>query len=252
MISFKDKVVWVTGNITGIGRETTLMFAELGAKVIVHGFNNEEQSNELFEKLSNSGADVIQVEGDVTKKQDIEQIVEEIKNQYGRIDILVNNVGGFVKKGSLETIEENDWDQIMDVNLKSVFLVTQSALPLMKLNGGKIVNFVSGVARNGGNKDNFAYTAAKGGVASLTRALAKQLIDYNIIVNAVAPGLVDTPFHTAEGNGGNNYDTILSKIPMKRVGEAKDLANVVIFLASHLSDYMLGEIIEVSGGRRLT
>lgn len=252
MLSFKDKVVWVTGNVTGIGKATTLLFAELGAKVIVHEYNNADLADELEAELKGKGAEVLRVEGDVTDKLQVEEVVNQIKDHYGHIDVLVNNVGGLVKKGKLEELQEEDWDRVMDVNLKSVFLVTQAALPLLKEKGAKVVNFVSNVERHGGTLDTFAYTAAKGGVAALTRALAKQLIQYNISVNGVAPGLVDTPFHNVEGNTRDNFNSIFSKIPMKRDGSPEELAKVVLFLASDMSSYMLGEILEVSGGRRLS
>ncbi|WP_066304130.1 SDR family NAD(P)-dependent oxidoreductase [Bacillus sp. FJAT-29814] len=252
MLSFKNKVVWVTGSTTGIGKATIQAFAKLGANVVIHGFNDRKNGEDIAVQLEDAGTRVLLVDGDVTVKRDVEEIVGMIKDKFGRIDILVNNVGAFIKKANIEELEEEDWDRIMDVNLKSVFLVTKAALPLLKTGeNSRIINITSGVVRTGGTKLDLAYTAAKGGVDAMTRALAKKLIDYNIQVNGVAPGLIDTPFHNSEVPL-STHEGILKNIPMQRAGLPEDIAGAVLFLASEHANYITGEIIEVSGGRRIS
>lgn len=252
MYSFENKVVWVTGSTSGIGRKTALEFAERGANVIIHGFNDRENGVELLQQLKELGSDAFFVDADVAIKKDVDAAVEQIKNKYGKLDVLVNNVGAAIIAGSFEEITESQWDRVIDVNLKSVFLVTQAALPLLKgEENTRIINTSSGVVRTGGTTLDLAYTAAKGGVSAITRALAKQLIKYNIQVNGVAPGLIDTPFHTSDAPL-ETHQGIIGRIPMKRAGKPEDIAGAIMFLASDHANYITGEIIEVTGGRRVS
>lgn len=252
MFSFRGKVAWITGSSTGIGHAIAHQFLEHGAKVVFHGYEKTKQDEELMLELIQKGHDVLFVEGDVTNKQKVQEMVKQIELKFGKLDILVNNVGAFVKKARIEDIEEEIWDRAIDVNLKSTFLVTTAALPLMKQQEeGRIINITSAVARTGGTKEGAAYTAAKGGVTSFTYSLAKQLVEYNILVNGVSPGLIDTPFHTTEAPL-NTYTNLINQIPLKRAGEPEEIAGAVLFLASKYASYIVGEIIEVSGGRKLS
>lgn len=252
MYTFENKVVWITGSTTGIGRMTALGFAERGADVIIHGYNDKENGEKLLKELKEIGSDALLVDGDVSKQDQVNAIAEQVKEKYGKLDVLVNNVGAAITTDSIEEMEEETWDLVVDVNLKSVFLVTKAALPLLKGdNNTRIVNITSAVERTGGTMKDLAYTAAKGGVSAITRALAKQLVSYNIQVNAVAPGLIDTPFHMSDAPL-DGYDWIINKIPLKKAGQAEDIAGAVMFLASDHANYIAGEIIEVSGGRRIS
>lgn len=251
MFTFNGKVVWVTGSVTGIGRAMALEFAKHGADVVIHNFDRKEEALELLGQLESEGTNVLLVEGDVTDKIQVEQMVEQIKARFGRLDILVNNVGASPYKVPFEELEEEIWDEMINLNLKSVYLVTRAAIPLIKAGDkGKIVNVCSSVVRNGGIIGGLAYTTAKGGVEALTRALAKQFAQNNILVNGVAPGLVDTPFHKTKIE--ETHPQLIDKIPLKRMGRPYDLAGATLFLASDYSDYITGEIIEVSGGTKLS
>jgi 3-oxoacyl-[acyl-carrier protein] reductase len=175
----------------------------------------------------------------------------EIQSHFQRIDVLVNNAGTLVRRARLEELDEALWDRVMDVNLKSVFLVTQAVVPIMKAQGGgRIVNISSIAARNGGGPGGIAYACSKGGVSTLTRALAKELAEYNIFVNAVAPGVITTPFHDKFSSPEILRD--VSGIPLKRVGSPEDVTGAVLFLASEYASYATGEIIEINGGQLMS
>lgn len=252
MYSFKDKIVWVTGSTTGIGKETIINFAERGANVIIHGYNDAENAQQVKDEVEKLGSDCLLVDGDVSNKVEVDEIVAQIKEKYGKLDVLVNNVGASITTAPIEELEEEVWDKVVNINLKSVYLVVKAALPLLKGDENtRIINITSAVERTGGTMKDLAYTAAKGGVSAISRALAKQLIQYNIQVNAVAPGLIDTPFHKMDAPL-DSYDWIINRIPMKKSGVAGDISGAVMFLASEHANYVLGEIIEVSGGRRIS
>jgi 3-oxoacyl-[acyl-carrier protein] reductase len=175
-------------------------------------------------------------------------MVAEIEGKFGRVDVLVNNAGSFVERRTFEEMTEDLWDRIMAVNLKSVYLVSQAVLPLMKRQGGgRIVNITSIAARNGGSADSIAYSAAKGGVSTLTRGMAKSFAGDNILVNAVAPGRIDTPLHDVF-TPDEKREQAAQGIPLKREGTPEEVAAAVVFLASPKASYLLGEVIEVNGG----
>lgn len=250
MFDFKDKVVWVTGSATGIGRAIALKFAQYGASVVVHNFNQRVEAEKIVSQVESKGGTALLVEGDVTKKQDVEAIVKQVESKFGRLDIVVNNVGASPFKERFENLKEEQWDQMIDVNLKSTYLVTRAAHTMVKKQKGTIINICSSVVRSGGVLGGSPYTAAKGGVEALTRALAKEFASSGIRVNGVAPGLVNSSFH--EINVGEKYPELINKIPLKRVGQSEDLAGPVLFLASSHADYITGEVIEVSGGAQLS
>ncbi len=250
MFTYEKKVVWVTGSVTGIGKAIAYQFAKHGADVVIHNFDRRHEAEEIVADLKAKGTNALLVEGDVTNKVDIEANVKAIQQYFGQLDVLVNNVGASPFKLSFEELDEEKWDQMMNLNLKSIYMVTRAALPLIKASKGKIVNTCSSVVRTGGIIGGSPYTAAKGGVEALTRAMAKEFAGSGVRVNGVAPGLVDTPFH--EVNVGEKYPQLINQIPLKRVGKPEDLAGAVLFLASDYADYITGEIIEVSGGARLS
>lgn len=252
MDSFKGQVVWITGSSTGIGRSAALEFSNNGADVIVHANSNIDQAQSLVEEIQSKGNRAFFVHGDVSNKENVESMVQQIDQEFGRIDILVNNAGALIKRARLEDLEEELWDQIIDVNLKSVYLVTKAVLPLMKKQGkGRIINITSIAAKNGGGAGSIAYAASKGGVSTLTKGLAKDLIEYNILVNAVAPGVITTPFH-------DKYSTLeqranaVEQIPMGREGTPEETVGSILFLASKYANYITGEIIEVNGGQLMS
>ncbi len=249
MYSFNGQVVWVTGSSTGIGRAAAVGFAEHGADVVVHCNSSEKEAQEVVQEIEEMGRKALLVKGDVSNKNEVETMVEQIKETFGRIDVLVNNAGSMVKRARLEELDEDLFDRIMAVNLKSVYLVTKAVFPLMKAQGkGRIINVTSVAARNGGGYGSIAYAASKGGVSTMTRGLAKDLVEYNILVNGIAPGIITTPFHD-RFSPGPIREKQLASIPLGREGTPEETIGAALFLASSYADYLTGEIIEVNGGQ---
>jgi len=252
MYTFEGQVVWVTGSSTGIGRAAALAFAKQGADLVVHCHNSRLEAETLVQEIEQIGRKVLLVQGDVADRQQVEQMVAQITQVYGRLDILMNNAGSMVKRAILEDLDEELWDRVMDVNLKSVYLVTKAVLPLMKKQGkGKIINVTSVAARNGGGYGALAYAAAKGGVSTLTRGLAKELAPFHILVNAISPGVITTPFHD-RFTSPEVRKSAISQIPLGREGTTDETIGSALFLASSYADYITGEIIEINGGQLMS
>ncbi|MCZ8515476.1 3-oxoacyl-ACP reductase FabG [Paenibacillus filicis] len=249
MYSFENKVVWVTGSSTGIGRAAALAFANHGADVIIHCNSSVDEAQKLEEEIKDCNKKCLLLKGDVADRLQVESMVRQIEESFGRLDILMNNAGALIKRARLEDLDEELWDRVMNVNLKSVYLVTKAALPLLKrAEKGRIINVTSVAARNGGGFGSIAYASSKGGVSTMTRGLAKDLIEYNITVNAIAPGVITTPFHDRFTPLDIRTKT-LSSIPMGREGTPEETIGAALFLASPYADYITGEIIEVNGGQ---
>lgn len=247
-MAFSGEVAWVTGSSKGIGRAIAVGLAEAGCDIIVHYSSSEEEAREVAKEAEGFGRQTLLVKGDVSDSGDVKRMVAEIEDRFGRVDVLVNNAGGFVERRTFEEMTEDLWDRIMAVNLKSVYLVSQAVLPLMKRQGGgRIVNISSIAARNGGSADSIAYSAAKGGVSTLTRGMAKSLVGDNILVNAVAPGRIDTPLHDVF-TPDEKREQAAQGIPLRREGTPEEVAAAVVFLTSREASYLLGEVIEVNGG----
>lgn len=248
MINLKGKVVWVTGSSTGIGRAIAVKFAEGGASVIVHGNANKTEAEQTLQIVQSKGNDSFLVLGDVTDRSQVDRMVEEINARFGQIDILINNAGTMVKRAKVEDIDLEAVEKILAINFTSVIHVTQAVLPIMKQQKtGTIINMSSIAARNGGGGGAVIYAAAKGAVSTLTRGLAKELAEDGIRVNGIAPGVIETPFH-------ERYSTpelvgkMVASAPLGRAGTAEEIAGAALYLASDLSSYVTGEIIEVNGG----
>ena len=247
-MTFSGEVAWVTGSSKGIGRAIAVGLAEAGCDVVVHYNSSEDEAREVVEKVEAAGRQGFAVRGDVSDSDDMGRMVAEVEENFGRVDVLVNNAGGFVERRTFEEMTEELWDRIMAVNLKSVYLVSQAVLPLMKRQGGgRIVNISSIAARNGGSADSIAYSTAKGGVSTLTRGMAKSFAGDNILVNAVAPGRIDTPLHDVF-TPDEKREQAAQGIPLKREGTPEEVSAAVVFLASPKAGYLLGEVIEVNGG----
>ncbi len=248
-MDFSGKIVFVTGSSTGIGRATAKMFAEHGADVIVHCNESVDAANQLVNEIEQLGKRTLLVRGDVSDKLQVQQMVNEIRSEFGRVDILVNNAGSLVKRARFEELDEELWTRVIDVNLKSVYLVSQAVLPMMKAQGGgRIINLTSIAARHGGGLGSLVYATSKGGVATLTRGMAKDLAEYNILVNAVAPGIISTPFHD-RFSPPEMRSAWAKQIPLHREGTPEETAGSILFLASSLADYITGQIIDVNGGQ---
>ncbi|QQK78824.1 3-oxoacyl-ACP reductase FabG [Salicibibacter cibi] len=249
MYSFEGQIAWVTGSSTGIGRAAALRLAEKGADVIVHCNRSLEETKELSKEIERLGRQSLIVQGDVADKMQVDRMVDQIQERFGRLDILVNNAGSMVERARLEDLEEELWDRIMNVNLKSVYLVTKAAVPLLKKQDiGKVINVTSVAARNGGGLGALAYASSKGGVSTLTRGMAKDLVEYSIRVNAIAPGIITTPFHE-QFTSPEVMEKMVGQIPLGRAGTPDETVGSILFLASDYADYLTGEIIEVNGGQ---
>jgi 3-oxoacyl-[acyl-carrier protein] reductase len=243
-----EEVACVTGSSTGIGRAASLKLAGEGCNVIVHYGSNEAEAREVADRVEAFGREALLVQGDVANASDVRRMAREIEAHYGRLDILVNNAGSMVDRATLEEITEEVWDRVMDVNLKSVYLCSQAFLPLMKRQGsGRIVNISSIAAREGGSPDSIAYAAAKGGVSTMTRVMARELAPQGILVNAVAPGRIATPFHDRFSPPEKRQEKAQT-IPLGREGTPEEVAEAIMFLASPGANYITGEVLEVNGG----
>jgi 3-oxoacyl-[acyl-carrier protein] reductase len=249
---FSEEVAWVTGSSTGIGAASAVALARQGCRVAVHYNRSEDEAREVMEQITASGGDAMLVGGDVSDAGEVERMAREVEDRYGRLDILVNNAGSLIERRSFSEMTEDLWDRVISVNLKSVFLCSKAVLPMMKRQGsGRIINMTSVAARNGGGPGSAAYASAKGGVSTLTRAMAKDLVSENILVNGVAPGVITTPFHD-RFTPPDVRENMAAAIPIGREGTPEEVAGAVLFLASPWANYLVGEIIEVNGGQLMS
>jgi 3-oxoacyl-[acyl-carrier protein] reductase len=247
-LALNGKNVLITGGTSGIGKQIALSFAEHGANVAIFGTNRERADLVLESLQQHKSADeqhFLAEIVDVSKKEAVDAAIDDILNKWGSIDVLIN-CAGITRDGLLMKMTENHWDEVIDVNLKSVFNTCKALVrPMLKARSGKIIN-ISSVVGLTGNAGQVNYSASKSGVNGLTKALAQELATRGITVNAIAPGYVETPM-TDQLNDAQK-EGILHKIPMGRIGRAKEIANVALFLASDLSTYMTGQVLAVDGG----
>ena len=242
-----NKVAIVSGGSRDIGKEVSLKLAALGVHVCVNYFGNKVMADETVEQIKNAGGSAIAVYADVSKSKDVKNLIDECVSAFGNtIHIVVNVAGGILGRKDLNELDEDFWDNVIDLNLKSVFLVTKQAVPYMT-EGGAIVNFSSQAARDGGGFGALAYAAAKGGVLTLTRGLAKNLGPKGIRVNCVSPGMINTTFHNTFTKPEVRKN-VAAATPLRREGEAGEVADLVVFLAGNTSSFINGESVEINGG----
>lgn len=249
-MTLSNKVAWVTGSSTGIGAAVAAALAREGCRVAVHYNKSEEEARKVVEDIEAAGGEAMVVGGDVSDAGEVSRMLSEIEARFGAaVEVLVNNAGSLLERRSFSEMTEDLWDRVMEVNLKSVFLVSRAVLPKMKEKGeGRIINTTSVAARNGGGPGSAAYATAKAGVSNLTRAMAKELVTSGILVNGVAPGIITTPFHD-RFTPPDVREKMTAAIPIGREGTPEEVAGAVVFLASDAGSYLVGEIIEVNGGQ---
>jgi 2-deoxy-D-gluconate 3-dehydrogenase len=245
-INLQNKVIIITGAGKGIGYDTAKTFYEYGAKIAVIS-RDKADLIKLKNNLNASDDRFFFMEGDVSIEDVIMRFVTEVHEKFHHIDCLINNAGIRFRKNFLE-ISNEEWQKVMNVNLGSAFLFSKAVIPyMMKQKKGRIINMAS-IVGSLGLPELSAYASSKGGIISLTKSLALEFAEYNINVNAIAPGFCKTSY--AEGFKNNNelYNFTIERTPLKRWGEARDVANACIYLASDLSNYVTGEILHVDGG----
>lgn len=247
MKRFEGKVAVVTGGARDLGRAVSIKLAAEGAKVVVNYCNNPQNAEETLRLIKEAGGTAIAVRADVSKAADVKVLFEKTAEAFGgRVDILVNVAGGMVARKKIEEQEEDWYDFVMDLNMKSVWLCTKAAVPMMEP-GSAIVNFSSQAARDGGGPGASLYATSKAAVLCYTRAMAKELGPQGIRVNALCPGMINTTFHDVftKPEGRENLHRTA---PLRREGEAPEIADLVAFLASDESAYMTGTGIDINGG----
>ena len=241
----KDKVAIVTGGTRGIGRAIALKLADQGANIVINYRNSDKEAEELKAILEEKGVKVLTVKCDISNFQDSKNLMDKCKEVFGKIDILVNNAG-ITKDTLIMRMKEEDFDSVIDVNLKGTFNCAKHASAIMlKQRFGKILNMTSvvGIAGNAGQVN---YAASKAGVIGLTKSLAKELGSRGITVNAVAPGFINTDMTASLSE--KVKEEASKNIPLKRLGDPEDVANLVGFLASDAANYITGQVINVDGG----
>jgi 3-oxoacyl-[acyl-carrier protein] reductase len=244
----QGQVALITGASSGIGRATAEAMAREGARVGVNYLKNQKGAEEAVEAIRKAGGEALAIRADVTHQQEVDALVAAVREQWGRIDILVNNAGDMIARRPLAEITEEFWDQVMNLNVKSVILCTQAVWKEMAARKtGCIINVSSIAGRNGGGVGVAAYATAKGAVVTLTKALAKELGPQGIRVNGINPGVIATPFHERHTTPELMAKLVMN-IPQGRSGTSEEIADVILFLASPAARYMLGETVEVNGG----
>lgn len=245
----EGKNILITAGAQGIGEAITKLFIRHGANVAVHYFSSSERAEELKTMAIEKGQKAISVAGDLTKECDAQKVVADTFEAFGGIEVLINNAGSLVARKRLEEIEINYWTKVMDINLTSMMYVTKAATPyLIRNENSSIVNLASLAGRKGGHAGSLAYSTSKGAILTFTRALSSELGPHGVRVNAVAPGLIlGTAFHNTHTTAESAAKTITG-IPIKRAGNAYDVARAVAYLASEYDGFISGATLDINGG----
>jgi len=248
-LDLTGKVALITGASSGIGAATAEVFADLGAHVAIGYHRNRKGADDVRAKIAAIGAKAVAIQADMRQSAEIARMVKSAVDQLGPIDILVNNAGSLVARMAIAKLTEEGWDEVIDLNLKSAALCSQAvAASMIERKSGAIINVVSIAGRNGGGPGAGPYAAAKGGLISFTKSMAKELAPYGVRVNAVSPGVIDTPFHEVFSTP-EMMQNFVKAIPLGRVGTAMECATAIAFLASAAASYVVGETLEVNGGQ---
>lgn len=249
-VSFPNQVVLITGASTGIGAALAKAFGSAGARVVVHYNHSGDAAQTVADDIGAAGGTALLVQADLQDATQLEAIVTQTLEHFGRIDVLINNAGSLVQRQTVAEMNDDTFQTIMDLNMTAVFRMCRLVIPIMQRQGsGNIINVGSIAGRNGGGGGSVIYATSKGAVATFTRGLAKEVAGDNIRVNALAPGVILTPFHE-RFTEADRMDAMVKTIPMGRAGTPEECVGAVFFLASErMSGYVTGQIIEVNGGQ---
>ncbi len=239
------KTVLITGGSRGIGKEVALIYAENGYNVIVNYVSDKTDVTGLKKELEKKGITSLIIKADVSKEEEVEELVKQAIEKFGKIDVLVNNAG-ITRDNLLMRMSKEDFDKVIEINLKGTFLVTKAvAKYMMKKRQGSIIN-LSSVVGVTGNAGQCNYAASKAGIIGFTKSIARELASRNIRANAVAPGFIKTDMTNVLSD--TIKDSINNQIPLKRMGTAKEVAELIYFLGSEKSEYITGQVINIDGG----
>ena len=239
------KVVFVTGGSRGIGKAIALKYAQNGYNVVINYVSDKTNVEELQKEFTKLNVECLIEKADVSKSEEVEKIVKKAIEKFNKIDVLVNNAG-ITRDGLLMRMKEEDFDKVIEINLKGTFLITKSVIPYMlKKRDGKIINLASVVGVTG-NAGQCNYSASKAGIIGFTKSIAKELASRNIRANAIAPGFIDTDMTSILSD--EVKDSINVQIPMKRMGTTQEIANVAYFLGCEESSYITGQVFHIDGG----
>ncbi|QZY57097.1 3-oxoacyl-[acyl-carrier-protein] reductase [Crassaminicella profunda] len=244
-MNLTGKTAIVTGGSRGIGKAIALKLANLGANIVVNYTSNVAKAEEVVKQIKEMGKDAIALKADVSNSEEVQNFIKQVEEKFETIDILINNAG-ITRDTLLMKMKEEDWDQVIAINLKGTYNCTKAVTrKMMKQRSGKIVNLASvvGVTGNAGQAN---YAASKAGVIGFTKSIAKELGARGINVNAVAPGFIETDMTDVLSD--KVKEEIMKQIPMKKLGKAEDVANVVAFLCSNEASYVTGQVMNIDGG----
>ncbi len=243
----EGKAAVITGSSRGVGKNVALAYGREGADVLINFSSNEAAAQEVVDQIKAMGRNAVAVKADVSSRAEVEHMMSAAKDAFGRLDILVNNAG-FTRPSMLHKMSEEDWDAVIDAHLKGPFLCIQAATPYFKDAGyGKIIN-VSSVAGLVGTVGQVNYSAAKGGIISFTKSVARELARYNVCANVISLGIVETDMTEKIRSDEKLRDVYMNRILLKKFATAEDISPAFVFLASSESDYITGQLLSVDGG----
>jgi len=246
-MNLNEKVALVTGSSRGVGKAVALGFAKKGANVVINYTSNQNAADSVVSEIEAMGQSAVAIKADVAQKAEVENLVNTAADKFGKVDILVNNAG-FTRPAMMVKMQEAQWDQVVDIHLKGAFLCSQAAGKLMKQqNSGKIIN-VTSVAGIVGTVGQINYSAAKGGIISMTKSIAREMARYNVCANVISLGIVATDMTEKIRTDEKLKDIYMNRILLKRFAEPDDISPAFVFLASDESNYITGQLLCVDGG----